>query len=303
MKRFMAKLNAEHLPGLDPARWEGQCIHVPKLGARKVETTDRRTWTEIALGDEIWICTDATGPGIAARASIDDIQVSAVDMTFTIRGVEVIPRPIALSDFGRLESGSRLISQLQRYRLPDLYILDEEIFREFEQVILDRLGSDSLPPQIDWGEIVARNRSRAREQFAAVRDVPLALRPVREGQGAFRDSLMRLYGGRCLVTGCSVPSAVEAAHILPWTGDPDLDRPENGLILRRDIHGLFDAGLLGLDPQTGQVVIAEALRGSEYEDLDGKAVEHHAAPQLVAERFALFTAPNTERGTRYDRDR
>lgn len=291
MNRYMAKLNADHLPGPNPTAWEDQLIHIPRFGARRVDTTQRAPSSEIIIGDEVWVCTDATGPGgIAAKAKVSEIHVLAQGLAFRIKEVEVIPRPVSLSEFGRLQSGSLLITQLQRNRHPDLYIIEEETFEQFQKVIRETLGPESLPPQIDWDEIVTRNRSAAHEQFAILRDVPLALRPVREGQRAFRECLMRLYNGRCVATGCSIAIALEAAHIIPWTGDPYLDRPENGLILRRDVHALFDAGLLGLEPYSNQIIISGSLRESDYASLSGCEVKHQAEPRLVAERFEQFTA-------------
>ena len=288
MNRYMAKVNDEHLPSRNPCSWEGRSIFVPKPGPRRVSETGRAGLPQVTEGDEIWICTDVTGPGVAARAKVQDVGLTSSALRISLGKVEPIEKPVALSEFGRVESGSRLISQLQRNRHPDVYLLENDILEEFKKVIHDRLGARSLPPRFDWGEVISRNRTEARRQVQEDRVTTLALRPVREGQTAFRDAVMRLYGGRCVVTGCAVAAAVEAAHILPWTGDPDLDRPGNGLILRRDIHGLFDASLIGLHPQSRRVVIAEALRGSEYEDLEGRQVEHGAAPELVAERHALF---------------
>ena len=69
----------------------------------------------------------------------------------------------------------------------------------------------------------------------------------RPGQGEFRSLLIGRYGGRCLVTGCRVLAVLEAAHINPWRG-PNDNHPENGLLLRGDVHTLFDHDLLGIEP-------------------------------------------------------
>ena len=70
---------------------------------------------------------------------------------------------------------------------------------------------------------------------------------ARLGQGRFRDMLLSAYGGKCAVTGCSIPEVLEAAHIIPYSGDPS-DHVCNGLLLRSDIHMLFDAHLIAIDP-------------------------------------------------------
>jgi hypothetical protein len=61
-----------------------------------------------------------------------------------------------------------------------------------------------------------------------------------------------------------VKSALEAAHITPYLG-PHTNHPSNGLLLRADIHTLWDLGLIAINPQNMQIVIGPELKGSEYE--------------------------------------
>ncbi len=78
----------------------------------------------------------------------------------------------------------------------------------------------------------------------------LMRRQIRErrGQQQFRDSLQSRYGKRCLISGCEVLAVLEAAHIRPYRGDED-NHPANGLLLRSDLHTLFDLDLLGIEPK------------------------------------------------------
>ena len=69
---------------------------------------------------------------------------------------------------------------------------------------------------------------------------------LRQGQGAFRDSLLEAYGCRCAISGCDVPEALEAAHIIPYKGE-HTNVVVNGLLLRADLHTLFDLGLIAID--------------------------------------------------------
>ena len=68
----------------------------------------------------------------------------------------------------------------------------------------------------------------------------------RQGQGAFRAALLNAYCRRCAVTGCTVEAVLEAAHIHPYLG-PATNLVTNGLLVRADIHTLFDLGLLTVD--------------------------------------------------------
>lgn len=290
MNRYMAKLNVEHLPGSKPGGWEARSIEVPKAAPRRVRNPKRTGLPQIGNGDEVWICTDASGPGIAATASVHEVTETDAGLSIRLHRIRVIDRPIPLDAFPRLESGSALFSQLQRNRHPDLYFLDDDIFEEFEKVVLDRIGPASLPRHISWEEVISRNHAEAQKWLNDNREVPLALRPVRQGQRTFRDALMRIYDGKCVVTGCAVRCALDAAHIVPWTGDPELDRPENGLLLRRDIHALFDAGLINVDPTSSRIKIDPSLLTPDYSDLEDIIVKHHAAPELLLARASLLNS-------------
>ena len=85
----------------------------------------------------------------------------------------------------------------------------------------------------------------------------------RRGQRAFRHSLLRAYEGKCAITECSVPDVLEAAHIYPYRG-PKTNDVTNGLLLRADIHTLFDCGLITIHPDNLTVLVKEQLRDSEY---------------------------------------
>lgn len=76
---------------------------------------------------------------------------------------------------------------------------------------------------------------------------PVLIRP-RLGQGAFRILVTDAYGRKCAVTGERTLPALDAAHIRPYAegGEHSLS---NGLLLRRDIHGLYDAGYVTVTPQ------------------------------------------------------
>lgn len=98
-----------------------------------------------------------------------------------------------------------------------------------------------------------------------------SVRMVRErpGQAAFRRTLKSVYGNRCCITGCSVPEVLEGAHIDPYIA-PASDSIRNGLLLRSDVHTLFDRHLIAIEPSTLRVHVAQAARGVVgYADLNG----------------------------------
>ena len=66
---------------------------------------------------------------------------------------------------------------------------------------------------------------------------------LRQGQPAFRNALMDAYERRCAITGCTIDAVLEAAHISPYRGIKT-NHVTNGLLLRADIHTMFDCGLI-----------------------------------------------------------
>lgn len=91
----------------------------------------------------------------------------------------------------------------------------------------------------------------------------------RQGQHDFRQKLLAAYGGRCAVTGCDAVDALEAAHIYPYRG-LQTNHVTNGLLLRADIHNLFDLGLLAVNSSTMAVMIAPTLVTTTYAELAGR---------------------------------
>lgn len=91
----------------------------------------------------------------------------------------------------------------------------------------------------------------------------------RRGQPDFRSKLITAYGGRCAVTGCDAVAALEAAHIIPYFG-PQSHHITNGLLLRADLHTLFDLDLVGIDPETLTITLAPAIKATAYSEFQGR---------------------------------
>lgn len=100
----------------------------------------------------------------------------------------------------------------------------------------------------------------------------------RQGQGAFRETLLQAYCGRCAVTGEAVRGVLDAAHIDPYLG-PHSNSTDNGLLLRTDLHALFDLGQLALEPKSRRVMLHPALLSSGYGSLHGLPLAEPAQPQ------------------------
>jgi uncharacterized protein YjbI with pentapeptide repeats len=94
----------------------------------------------------------------------------------------------------------------------------------------------------------------------------------RQGQSKFRQSLLEAYNYRCAITGCDAQEALEAAHIIPYS-ETENNHPSNGLLLRADLHTLFDLDLIAINPETMKIHFAPSLRRTDYGELDGKSLK------------------------------
>jgi len=104
---------------------------------------------------------------------------------------------------------------------------------------------------------------------------PQLIRP-RLGQGAFRVLVTDIYRRRCAVTQERTLPALEAAHIRPY-GDGGEHEARNGLLLRRDLHSLFDAGYVTVTPdlrfEVSRRIREEFNNGKHYYALHGRAID------------------------------
>lgn len=95
----------------------------------------------------------------------------------------------------------------------------------------------------------------------------------RLGQGAFRIAVTEAYGRQCAVSDGKVLPALDAAHIRPYS-EGGVHVKANGILLRKDIHSVLDAGYATVDTEYRFVVsnkVKEVFNnGEEYRRLHGK---------------------------------
>ena len=112
----------------------------------------------------------------------------------------------------------------------------------------------------------------------------------RLGQGAFRIAVTDAYNRACAVSGGKVLPALDAAHIRPYAvgGSHEVS---NGLLLRRDIHSVFDAGYVTVDERL-KFVVSNRVKtdfdnGNEYRRLHGAVVSVPKSPKYQPDQMAL----------------
>ena len=127
------------------------------------------------------------------------------------------------------------------------------------QAVQDRLNRQG-------GAGIAESRARYGEP---------RLVPPRLGQGGFRVVVADAYHRRCAVTQERTFPALDAAHIRPYR-DGGVHETSNGLLLRRDIHSLFNAGYVTVTPslnfEVSRSIREEFENGRDYYALHGARI-------------------------------
>lgn len=116
---------------------------------------------------------------------------------------------------------------------------------------------------------------------------------IRDRQDCFRAELIAAYGGRCAISGTRGGEVLEAAHVRPYSG-PASSTVQNGLLLRADLHRLFDRHLIAIDPMTFRISVSTLLKSSDYHRYKNVKLrlprdrELHPATEALRERWQLF---------------
>jgi putative restriction endonuclease len=145
----------------------------------------------------------------------------------------------------------------------------------------ERMGAENLDSRRP-GSVVGESSG---ERFGA----PSLVRP-RLGQGTFRIAVTDAYGRGCAISGEHSLPALEAAHIRPYRLDGPHALP-NGLLLRADLHRLFDTGYLTVSPEH-RVEISSRLRedfenGRSYYPFHGEVLREPEEPSARPSREYL----------------
>lgn len=101
---------------------------------------------------------------------------------------------------------------------------------------------------------------------------------LRYGQGAFKGKVLKAYNNVCCVTGETIPELLEAAHIQQYK-TRNSNHIQNGLLLRVDIHRLFDNNLIFIDGDY-IVHVSNLITNEYYKKINGRKIE---LPNLESE--------------------
>jgi tmRNA-binding protein len=109
----------------------------------------------------------------------------------------------------------------------------------------------------------------------------------RKGQLKFKRLLLNKHGS-CMITGAKTTNVLDACHIVPHAFKANYSF-DNGLLLRKDIHKLYDDKLLGID-QEGVIHISSSILEDDFEyyQYKGKKILGHISPQMSENLSEVF---------------
>jgi len=128
-------------------------------------------------------------------------------------------------------------------------------WNDFRQAVESRVGTLALRPTDIRSHSLAGGHTKV-------------LTRIRIGQAAFRRKLLAKYGPVCAFSGAAPKEALEAAHLYSYATE-GAHHDHGGLLLRRDLHRLFDVGQLLVDADTKRLRVGTALTAfPAYQALD-----------------------------------
>lgn len=234
-------------------------------------------------------------------------------------GRQPVPYAFKIADQSVRSLDAGCLGFLANREPPEIVLLLDEggFIRAVEPapVLIERyrmLGEDRLR------QSVSRTEQQPQEQSQLERDEPLGFDPaapvderlkkesvvaIREGAREFRKAIWGQWK-RCIVSDCSVAEALEAAHLHRY-GGAHTNHLQNGIMLRADIHRLFDRHLISLCYEGPDLVVSvsQSLEGSEYQSFDQKRLfkddlpERRPHPVVVQQHYDTFAKLESSRLT------
>lgn len=256
------------------------------LIARRGEDVDWTVPKEAKVGDRLYLIIPSRSGPVQAYGTVVDLPYKTDDFggryRATVADIQIVEIPVRLDDLqDRFPNWGYIGNPKSYVKVPREYTED------FEKFVSDY---QNVP---EWKALIALE-SRALILAEALKDDPDEKNLIdydfdeeeldeeldedeervsvsikrRRGQADFRAKLLVAYDKKCAVTGYNWLDALEAAHIVAYKNRAS-NEISNGLLLRADIHTLFDLNLVGINAE-GKVVISTLLEDSSYWYLNGR---------------------------------
>jgi hypothetical protein len=131
-----------------------------------------------------------------------------------------------------------------------------------------------------WQDRDVDTSAVAAESSLEVRSARFVSVEARPDQAAFRRRVFAACSGRYVISGCDVLPALDAAHKKDRNWRAGHNSASDGYVMRKDLHALYDAGLLRIEPD-GTVAVDPSILAS-YSQFEGTKVEAGFATDKAA---------------------
>ena len=273
-----------------PDDWEPGVFSAKLVRSAPSTFADGTKGSAPAVGDRIYVWViesgkNSHGRGLTAIADVDDVGEDSDGYRLATSNIQLLSNPLSFDRAFAHAPGAKILNALNKYRLERIWRVTEDDREVLEELIAYTGGIQGSYHKDPIAEALERKKDEIEGELQQRKQAWIKPRPE---QAEFRKQSVERHSGRCVFTGNGVKEALEAAHVIPHTGAAEFERPENNLLLRRDIHALFDLFLISIDADSGKIVISPDLNGSPYEDLRGKAVDHKLATSALEFHYQKF---------------
>jgi HNH endonuclease len=223
-----------------------------------------------------WIDEIESGPGIAMRYRCPNPKCNRSG-TFKLRkfpknglprrcevcgfeGNEPIAEEVSVIDFvARYDTYWRSVDDIAASILDECYLAKakQHSIRELSLDVVNRV----LETKLNLGSIWWRKEDALRTIIKG--GSKLVIQRKRIGQQEFRAHLLEKYGDSCAISGACPAEVLEAAHLYRYS-NAEVHDLEGGLLLRRDLHILFDRWLLTVNPTTLLIEVSPRLSKFDF---------------------------------------
>jgi hypothetical protein len=251
----LQEMGQEWLPGLKPASNVGPTVHAKLLAMMAKPKSDG---------------TDYESKLPAMRARLIGIARAGARITYG-----ELMREFNLNRFVLRHAMARLGRQAQEMGEPIITALivnsntgrcSPGLKKEFG-VVDDDIERNRLYAVWKGGAPSHRIATKTKDEPLKARAKKFANVEVRPDQRAFREMVYIAYDGRCAISGCRVRSVLDAAHVTGRSWRDGYNRAVDGILLRKDLHALYDAKLLRISKKG--IVEIEAGASSDYQEYAG----------------------------------
>lgn len=294
-RSFLIKVNSNDAPGRlgaprKASEWEnGFFATDPPLKSRHGHNLPREQTKDPSIGDNLHIWINGKGLTAIAEVSSDPMPYQGKMLRIQVGNVLLYDPPGIINDSHLPGVPGSVLKEIGSLRTTSLRYLSSAHAQELEDAVGRRGGTlaptdgpSTVPPQPSVPTAPPASNS---QEFRDEHKRTERLIEQRQNQGPFRKAVMA-HDSRCAVTRCRTAEVLEAAHLIPYASkDPERDKPENGILLRADIHTLLDRHLVAVNPETMLLWVSSRLHETAYAGLNDRKIRTGAGLEQLRHQY------------------